>query len=117
MFTKTKTGEWYEKAGLTNGKLYVMATDVLNDTAFRAKYAKAVSAPASFKVIDYKQNGKLQNDKARELGMTLARVEDGHFDPKKPNDYYFVTTESNKDPKATAPNPATPTVSRDGGAL
>ncbi|MEY4888692.1 MAG: hypothetical protein RL237_755, partial [Actinomycetota bacterium] len=25
--------------------------------------------------------------------------------------------ESNKDPKATAPNPATPTVSRDGGAL
>lgn len=79
MFTKTKTGEWYEKVGLTNGKLYVMATDVLNDTAFRAKYAKAVSAPASFKVIDYKQNGKLQNDKARELGMTLARVEDGHL--------------------------------------
>jgi len=115
--TKTKTGEWYEKAGLTNGKLYVMATDVLNDNAFRAKYAKGVSAPASFKVIDYKQNGKLQNDKARELGMTLARVEDGHFDPKKPNDYYFVTTESNKDPKATASNPATPTVSRDGGAL
>ncbi len=115
--TKTKTGEWYEKAGLTNGKQYVMATDVLNDNAFRAKYAKGVSAPASFKVIDYTQNGKLQNDKARALGMTLARVEDGHFDPKKPNDYYFVTTESNKDPKATAPNPETPTVSRDGGAL
>ena len=115
--TKTKTGEWYEKAGLTNGKLYVMASDVLNDNAFRAKYTKGVSAPASFKEIDYKQNGKLQNDKARELGMTLARVEDGHFDPKKPNDYYFVTTESNKDPKATAPNPATPTVTRDGGAL
>lgn len=49
--------------------------------------------------------------------MELARVEDGHFDPKKPNDFYFVTTESNKDAAATAPNPATPTVSRDGGAL
>jgi hypothetical protein len=49
--------------------------------------------------------------------MILARVEDGHFDPNKPTDYYFVTTESNKDPKATAPNPETPTVSRDGGAL
>ena len=115
--SKTKTGEWYEKAGLANGKLYVMATDVLNDNAFRAKYSKGQSAPASFKVIDYQQNGKLQNDKARELGMTLARVEDGHFDPRNPNDYYFITTESNKDPKATEPNPATPTVSRDGGAL
>jgi hypothetical protein len=115
--TKLKKGEWYERAGLTNGKHYVMASDVLNDNAFRAKYAKGVEAPVSFKEIDYMQNGKLQNDKARELGMTLARVEDGHFDPNKPNDYYFVTTESNKDPKATAPNPATPTVSRDGGAL
>jgi secreted PhoX family phosphatase len=115
--SKTKTGEWYEKAGLTNGKLYVMASDVLNDNAFRAKYTKGQTAPASFKEIDYQLNGKLQNDKARELGMTLARVEDGHFDPNKPNDYYFVTTESNKDPKATAPNPATPTTSRDGGAL
>jgi hypothetical protein len=28
-----------------------------------------------------------------------------------------LTTESNKDPIATAPNPATPSVSRDGGAL
>ena len=49
--------------------------------------------------------------------MEMARVEDGHFDPNKPNDFYFVTTESNKDPKATAANAATPTVSRDGGAL
>lgn len=115
--TKSKKGEWYEKAGLANGKLFVMSSDVANDNAFRAKYAIGQAAPASFKEIDYKLNGKLQNDKARELGMTLARVEDGHFDPRKPNDYYFVTTESNKDPKATAPNPATPTVTRDGGAL
>jgi hypothetical protein len=47
----------------------------------------------------------------------MARVEDGHWDPSNPNVFYFVTTESNKDPIATAPNPATPTVSRDGGAL
>jgi len=115
--TKTKTGEWYEKAGLTNGTHYVMASDVLNDNEFRSKYGKTGSAAVSFKSIDWQLNGKLQNVKARELGMTLARVEDGHFDPNKPNDYYFVTTESNKDPKATAPNPATPTVTRDGGAL
>ena len=114
--TKQKDGSWYEQAGLSNGSLYVLATDVANDNEFRAKYGKNKSAPISFKSIDWKVNGALQNAQARS-GMTLARVEDGHFDPKKPNDYYFVTTESNKDPKATAPNPATPTVSRDGGAL
>ena len=114
--TKQKDGSWYEQAGLSNGSLYVLATDVANDNEFRAKYGKNKGAPISFKSIDWKVNGALQNAQARS-GMTLARVEDGHFDPKKPNDYYFVTTESNKDPKATAPNPATPTVSRDGGAL
>jgi secreted PhoX family phosphatase len=115
--TKQKDGSWYEQAGLANGSLYVLATDVANDNEFRAKYGKGKGAPISFETIDWKANGKVQNGQARQLGMELARVEDGHFDPKKPNDYYFVTTESNKDPKATAANPATPTVSRDGGAL
>lgn len=117
MGTKSKTGEWYEKAGFTNGKTYVLATDVANDNEFRSKYGKTGSAPVSFKEIDWTQNGKLQNDQARAVGMELARVEDGHFDPRRPNDYYFLTTESNKDPKATAANPALPTTSRDGGAL
>ena len=115
--TKQKDGSWYEQAGLANGSLYVLATDVANDNEFRTKYGKGKGAPISFETIDWKANGKVQNGQARQLGMELARVEDGHFDPKKPNDYYFVTTESNKDPKATAANPATPTVSRDGGAL
>jgi len=37
--------------------------------------------------------------------------------PINPNVFYFLTTESNKDPIATAPHPSTPTVTRDGGAL
>ena len=115
--TKQKTGEWYEQAGFANGGLYVLAADVANDNEFRAKYGKNTPAKVSFKSIDWKQNGKLQNDQARLVGMELARVEDGHFDPKNPKDFYFLTTESNKDPKATAPNPALPTTSRDGGAL
>lgn len=115
--TKQKDGTWFENAGLTNGSLYVLATDVKSDNEFRTKYGKNKPANISFAKIDWKANGAVQNAQARTGGMTLARVEDGHFDPRKPNDYYFVTTESNKDPKATAPNPATPTVSRDGGAL
>lgn len=119
--TKTKSGTWFEKAGFTNGTTYVLAQDasapVANDNEIRAKYGKNKPFKVSFAKIDSTVNGKLQNDQAREKGIELARVEDGSFDPKNPNDFYFVTTESNKDPKATAPNPATPTVSRDGGAL
>ena len=119
--TKTKTGTWYEKAGLTNGSGYVLAQDpsapVANDNEIRANHGKNKAFKVKFTKIDTTVNGKLQNDQAREKGIELARVEDGSFDPKNPNDFYFVTTESNKDPKATAPNPATPTVSRDGGAL
>lgn len=119
--TKTKTGTWFEKAGLTNGKSYVLAATadapVANDNEIRAKYGKNMPFAVTFAAIDATATGKAQNIEANQKGIELARVEDGHFDPKNPNDFYFVTTESNKDPKATAANPATPTVSRDGGAL
>lgn len=118
---KSKKGTWYEKAGLNNGKNYVLSATsaelFANDNEFRAKYGKNKPVAVSFTEVDWNANGVSQNAAAREKGVELARVEDGHFDPKNPNDFYFVTTESNKDPIATAPNPATPTVSRDGGAL
>ncbi|MFZ4495980.1 MAG: alkaline phosphatase PhoX [Candidatus Nanopelagicales bacterium] len=120
MYTGTKTteGHWTDKAGLTNGALYVMSVDgIATDNIFRNTVGKNVAVNVNFKPIDYTLNGKAQNVAAKASGTVMARVEDGAFDPNRPNDYYFVTTESNKDPKATAPNPATPAVSRDGGAL
>ena len=121
MGSKAKTGSWYERAGLTNGKAYVLAAtaeaQVANDNEIRAKYGKNKPFAVTFASVDTKVNGKAQNIEANLKGIELARVEDGHFDPNKPNDFYFVTTESNKDPIATAANPATPSVTRDGGAL
>ncbi len=127
MGTKTKTGKWFEKAGLTNGKSYVLAATadapVANDYEIRAKYGKNKPFAVTFAAVDIKANGKAQNVEANTKGIELARVEDGHFDPNKPNDFYFVTTQSDSDPTglkvvgATTPNPATPTVTRDGGAL
>ncbi|MDQ5976043.1 MAG: hypothetical protein QG661_3252 [Actinomycetota bacterium] len=115
---KTTEGDWVTRAGLSNGQLYVMSINgIANDNVFRATVAKGSASQVSFNAIDHTVNGVQQNASARALGSELARVEDGAFDPNNPNDYYFVTTESNKDPKATAPNPATPAVSRDGGAL
>jgi hypothetical protein len=116
--TKNNKGLWFEKAGLNNGKNYVLGIkDIKTDTAFRASYSKNVSVPVSFNEVDWRNSGTLQNEFAQTWGVGFSRVEDGAFDPKNPNVYYFVTTQSNKDAKATAPNPATPTVSRDGGAL
>jgi hypothetical protein len=126
MGTKTKTGTWFEKAGLTNGKSYVLAATagapVANDYEIRTKYGKNKPFAVTFAAVDTKANGKAQNVEANTKGIELARVEDGHFDPSKPNDFYFVTTQSDSDPVnkvvgATTPNPATPTVTRDGGAL
>ena len=126
MGSKTKTGTWFEKAGLTNGKSYVLAAPanapVANDAEIRTKYGKNKPFAVTFAAIDIKANGKAQNVEANKKGIELARVEDGHFDPNKPNDFYFVTTQSDSDANnkivgATTPNPATPTVSRDGGAL
>lgn len=115
---KTDSGAWDDRAGLTNGHPFVMKIDgIANDNEFRKNYGKGKAANISFKEIDWQKNGVAQNQMARSVGTVLARVEDGAFDPNNPRDFYFVTTESNKDPKATAPNPATPTVTRDGGAL
>ena len=115
---KTRSGHWTEMAGLTNGQQYVMAIDgAATDNAFRAARGKGNPANVTFAPIDTSVNGKSQNEQARALGTEMSRVEDGAFDPMNPNDYYFVTTESNKDAKATAANPATPKISRDGGAL
>jgi len=115
---KQTTGSWVEKAGLTNGQAYVMAVDgIANDNAFRSTRGKGNPTPVTFKPIDTTQNGANQNAAARSLGTIMSRVEDGNWDPKNPNDYWFVTTESNKDAKATAPNPQSPQIPRDGGAL
>jgi hypothetical protein len=115
--TKQKTGTFYQKAGLANGKHYVLSGFPGDDNQIRTLFGKNSPVPVDFTEISYTLNGKEQNAKALEKGLRLSRVEDGNFDPKNPNDYYFITTESNKDPKATTSSPEYPGVSRDGGAL
>ncbi len=115
---KTATGAWYNKAGLTNGKNYVMKIGSLASEAdFRAYVGKGKESDVSFVETSTSINGVAQNQDKQLKGTALSRVEDGAFDPNNPRDYYFVTTESNKNAKATASDPATPTVKRDGGAL
>lgn len=117
--TKTNTGTWYDRAGLTNGKTYVMSINGLKTEAeFRSLVGKGKVTDVQFKAVDTSVNGVEQNKQAALFGTSLARVEDGAFDPNNPRDYYFVTTESNKDKNATALDPNNKLVTkRDGGAL
>ena len=115
---KQSTGTAIDKAGLTNGDLHVMnIPSAKSDNLFRTTVGKNKKVAAEFVKVDWNTTTSAFAKESREKGTSMARVEDGHWDPSNPNVFYFVTTESNKDPIATAPNPATPTVSRDGGAL
>ena len=118
MGTKQRTGNPFTKAGLTNGRNFVVdladeATD--SDAEFRAKYGKG--KPAKFTLgkdegVNWDRSGKRQNEDAKARGLSLNRIEDGEFDPRRPNDYYFLTTEG-----APGTVPSEPSVTRDGGGL
>jgi secreted PhoX family phosphatase len=116
---KTNTGTWYQKAGLTNGQNYVLkVADAATDTDFRKVHGKGKVVEATFANVDWRDNGEIQNFQAKTAGTGFTRIEDGVFDKKNPNIFYFNTTESNKDAKATTLNPDDSTVlKRDGGAL
>ena len=116
--TKTTEGTFADKAGLTNGDLHVMSIpNIANDNAFRATHGKNKAVDVTFAKTIWDADMKTQQVDHAAKGTEMSRVEDGEWDPSNPNVFYFVTTESNKDPGATKPNPATPTVSRDGGGL
>lgn len=115
---KQNTGSVVDKAGFTNGDLYVLnAGTIPTDNIFRTTVAKNTPVDVNFKKIEWNTDVTSFAKGARENGMTFARIEDGEWDPKNPDVYYFITTESNKDPVATKENPNEPGISRDGGAL
>ena len=115
---KQRTGNPFDRAGLTNGRNYVLDLSdetTSTDAQFRAKYGK--HNPQRFTLgpqeeVNWDRSGKRQNEAAKAKGLTLNRIEDGNFDPRYPNDYYFVTTEG-----APGTVPSEPTVTRDGGGL
>jgi hypothetical protein len=115
---KQATGNAFEKAGFANGKLYVLnVPTAANDNVFRTSIGKNKKTSVEFKEVNWNQTVAEFDKSVTAAGSEFARVEDGEWDPNDSNVFYFLTTESNKDPIATAPNPALPTVSRDGGAL
>ena len=112
--TKQRAGSPVDQAGLTNGALNVITVPGVLDATSSAAYGKGTSKPFTLAPVDWNKSGAAQNVEAAAVGTTLNRIEDGSFDPKHPNDYYFVTTEGG----SKTPDPTDPTNSvRDGGGL
>jgi hypothetical protein len=112
---KQRNGNPFDKAGFTNGVDYVPdLTDetVSDDVGFRAKFGKGTPARFDLSEVDWDQSGNRQNIEATADGLTLNRIEDGAWDPRNPDDFWFVTTEGGKD--ADVP---TGLFGRDGGGL
>jgi hypothetical protein len=111
--TKQKSGPPVAKAGLTNGDDHILdAVDqaVSTDTQWRATYGTGVAAAVRIVDNDWNQSGAAQNADALAEGLSLNRIEDGHWDPNHPNDFYFLTTEGGQK-EGTGLN------GRDGGGL
>jgi Alkaline phosphatase PhoX len=94
--TKQSSGTPVAKAGLTNGDDHVIDADnqdVSTDAQWRTTYGKGVSARVHLVDNDWNATGAVQNSTAKTDGLNLNRIEDGHWDPSHPNDFYFVTTQ------------------------
>lgn len=94
--TKQRSGDPIQRAGLTNGLDYVLkAVDsaVTSDAQWRSTYGTGVPGAVGIANIPWSQTGAAQNSQAQTLGLSLNRIEDGHWDPRHRNDFYFVTTE------------------------
>ncbi|MDB5258338.1 MAG: large protein, partial [Chitinophagaceae bacterium] len=92
--TKTTTGNDIEKAGLTNGSVYgVKVTGYLTESD-----ATLPALGTTFTLEDIGTGVENQtaadfNTNSNNLGVTtFLRPEDGAWDPSKPNDFYFNTT-------------------------
>ncbi len=110
---KQAAGNPFEVAGLTNGSRFVIdAVDpaVTDDAEWRSTYGKGVPAPVVLSEVSWDQTGAAQNAQAIADGLSLNRVEDGYWDPHRPDDLYFVTT-AGGDTATTFPH------ARDGGGL
>ncbi len=97
--TKTNTGTEVERAGLTNGSLYGVAV-----TSLVAETNTSVPAPnTTFSLINLGDvsaiTGASLQTMSNNLGVTaFFRPEDGAWDPRHPEDFYFVTTNSFSSP-------------------
>ncbi len=90
--TKTNAGSAIDKAGLTNGKLYGLK---VVGVPVESSAAGIPAGPVEFVDLGNVQNttgAALESASNAAQVTTFLRPEDSAWDPNRPNDFYFVTT-------------------------
>jgi hypothetical protein len=111
--TKQRHGSPTVRAGLTNGLSFVLDAAnaaVTNDAEWRATFGTGTPGAVALVNVPWSQTGAAQNAQAKANGLSLNRIEDGHWDPRHRNDFYFLTTEGGQKAGSGLD-------SRDGGGL
>jgi peptidoglycan/LPS O-acetylase OafA/YrhL len=111
--TKRADGSPIDRAGLTNGGLFVITAEdpaLSTDADVRARADTDRTERVGLASVDWDATGAEQNAAAAATGLTFDSITDGRFHPDDPNDYYFLT-EAGGD---TTPDDGT---TRDGGGL
>jgi len=97
--TKTNSGTEIERAGLTNGSLYgVAVTNLVAETNTSVPTPNTTFSLINLGDVSAITGASLQT-MSNNLGVTaFFRPEDGAWDPRHPEDFYFVTTNSFSSP-------------------
>lgn len=91
---KTNRGTPFDKAGLTNGKLYGVRVSGVVDESRDA----GIPSGTNFDLHEFGNvanwtGAELQAESETNSVTEFLRPEDGAWDPRNPNDFYFVTTD------------------------
>ncbi|MFM9911167.1 MAG: choice-of-anchor I family protein [Chitinophagaceae bacterium] len=91
--TKTNSGTDIDKAGLNNGKLFgVKVSGLLTEVSASVPAAGTRFDLANLGIVANKTGATLNAESVTAGVTTFLRPEDGAWDPKHPNDFYFATT-------------------------
>jgi hypothetical protein len=111
---KRRHGNAFDRAGLTNGVnsvLHLVDDTITTDAQFRAAYGTGTPVAFDLAEVDWDQTGAAQNAEAAAQGLSLNRIEDGTWDPRHPDVFYFATTQGGDTTRVD------PAIARDGGGL
>jgi len=93
--TKTKVGTEIDKAGLNNGKVFgVKVTGLTTESNSSVPTPNSPFTLFDLGIVRDSTGASLESRSVANAVTTFFRPEDGAWDPRKPTDFYFLTTNS-----------------------